>query len=51
MYTNEPGCITVGDLPAKNEITDKLKKKVQILDVLMSWEGELDFKKIEELFL
>ncbi|CAE7300219.1 unnamed protein product [Symbiodinium natans] len=46
----EPGCITVGDLPAKDEITDEIKKKVQFLDVLMNWEGELDFKKIEELF-
>ncbi|CAE7658476.1 unnamed protein product [Symbiodinium sp. KB8] len=46
----EPGCITVGDLPAKDEITDEVKKKVQFLDVLMNWEGVLDFKKIEELF-
>ena len=46
----EPGCITVGDLPAKDEITDEIKKKVQFLDVLMNWEGELDFNKIEELF-
>ncbi|CAE7356601.1 unnamed protein product, partial [Symbiodinium sp. CCMP2456] len=46
------GCVKVGDLPAQDEITaDSIKKKVQFLDIMLDYEGEIDFKHIETLFL
>ena len=46
------GCEKVGDLPAQDEITaDSIKKKVQFLDIMLDYEGEIDLKHIETLFL
>ncbi|CAE7825455.1 unnamed protein product, partial [Symbiodinium necroappetens] len=46
------GCVKVGDLPAQDEITaDSIKKKVQFLDIMLDYEGEIDLKHIETLFL
>ncbi|CAE7362365.1 unnamed protein product [Symbiodinium sp. CCMP2592] len=47
----EPGFVSIGDLPAVNNLTDVLKKKTQFLDVIMGYEGPIDFKSLEQLFL
>ena len=39
------------EIPARGEIIHEVKKKVQFLNVLMDWEGELNLKKVEELFV
>ena len=44
------GCVVVGDLPAKDEIVDIAKKRLQFLEVLIDWEGDLDLKELETLF-
>ena len=45
------GNIKVADLPAKDEIHDNGKKKLQFLDVIMGHKGAFNFKEIETLFL
>ncbi|CAE7615960.1 unnamed protein product [Symbiodinium sp. CCMP2592] len=51
LVVNKPiGAIKIGDLPAKDEIVDSMNKKVQFLEVLMDYEGDLDLKIIETLF-
>ena len=47
----EAGAVKVGDLPAKDELDDSGKKKLQFLDVIMNHKGNFDFKEIEKLFL
>ena len=47
----EAGTGKVGDLPAKDELDDSGKKKLQLLDVIMNHKGKFDFKEIEKLFL
>ncbi|CAJ1407976.1 unnamed protein product [Effrenium voratum] len=48
----EHGVVKLSDLPAKMEITDgSIKEKHHFLDVIADWEGTLDFKNIETLFL
>ena len=47
----EVGNIKRADLPAKMEITDSVRKKVQFLDIIHDFEGDLDLKVIEQLFL
>ncbi|CAE7600997.1 unnamed protein product, partial [Symbiodinium sp. CCMP2456] len=43
--------VKVGDLPARDEIDDGIKNKVQILDVLLEYEGAIDLKEVETMFL
>ncbi|CAE7335505.1 unnamed protein product [Symbiodinium pilosum] len=45
------GNVQVGDLPAKDEIHENGKKKLQFLDVIMNYKGTFNFKEIEKLFL
>ena len=45
------GNVQVGDLPAKDEIHENGKKKLQFLDVIMNCKGTFNFKEIEKLFL
>ena len=52
MVVNKPpGQITIGSLPAKDEIVDCMKRKTQFLDVLLGYEGDIDLKQVETLFL
>ena len=52
IIVNKPlGAVEPGDLPAKDEIDDSLKKNIQFLDVIMGHEGEFNLKEIETLFL
>ena len=52
MVVNKPpGQITIGSLPAKDEIVDCMKQKTQFLDVLLGYEGDIDLKQVETLFL
>ena len=49
---NKPvGFVKIGDLPARDEIDDGIKKKVQFLDVFLEYEGTIDSKEVETLFL
>ena len=41
VVNKEPGSIKLGDLPAKTEITDSMKKKTQFLDVIVDHQGPL----------
>ncbi|CAE6965865.1 unnamed protein product, partial [Symbiodinium natans] len=52
MVVHKPvGSVQIGDLPAKDEIQDSVKKRVQFLDVVLDYEGDLDLKEIETMFL
>ena len=52
MVVNKPvGFVKVGDLPARDEIDDGIKKKIQFLDVLLEYEGAIDLKEVETMFL
>ena len=51
LVVNKPvGAIKIGDLPARDEIVDSMNKKVQFVDALMDYEGDLDLKIIEAMF-
>ena len=45
------GAVKVGEFPAKDELDDSGKKKLQFLDVIMNHKGKFDFKEIEKPFL
>ena len=48
----EPGAVKLSDLPAKMEGADgSIKKNHRFLNVIVGWEGTLDLKNIETLFL
>ena len=51
VVNKEPGSIKLGDLPAKMEITDSVKKKTQFLDVIADHEGPIDLNAVETMFL
>ena len=51
VVNKEPGSIKLGDLPAKMEITDSVKKKTQFLDVIADHEGPTDLNAVETMFL
>ena len=52
MVVNKPvGFVKVGDLPARDEIDDGIKKKIQFFDVLLEYEGAIDLNEVETMFL
>ena len=52
MIVHKPiGSVKIGDLPAKDEIVDSMKKKIQFLDSIPNHEGDFDVKHIEALSL